>query len=84
MSDQDESARLWKVNRTIHELVKDRVRPPPPPARTHLIRCAQGYQVSDDEIHMDLASFRSHYANQTGVVECVWICACLRIDGVWY
>lgn len=23
----DESARLWRVNRTIHELVKDRVRP---------------------------------------------------------
>lgn len=45
---------------------------------------AQGYQVSDDEIHMDLASFRSHYANQTGVVECVWICACLRTDCVWY
>lgn len=25
MSDVDESAKLWKVNRTIHELVKDRV-----------------------------------------------------------
>ena len=25
MADQDETARLWKVNRTIHELVKDRV-----------------------------------------------------------
>ena len=25
MSDSDESAKLWKVNRTIHELVKDRV-----------------------------------------------------------
>ena len=25
MGDVDESARLWKVNRTIHELVKDRV-----------------------------------------------------------
>lgn len=24
-ADQDESAKLWKVNRTIHELVKDRV-----------------------------------------------------------
>lgn len=23
---EDESAKLWKVNRTIHELVKDRVR----------------------------------------------------------
>lgn len=25
MADQDETAKLWKVNRTIHELVKDRV-----------------------------------------------------------
>ena len=25
MSDNDDSAALWKVNRTIHELVKDRV-----------------------------------------------------------
>ncbi|KAH9856520.1 DNA-directed RNA polymerase RPB5 subunit [Lenzites betulinus] len=51
-ADQDESARLWKVNRTIHELVKDR-----------------GFQVSDDEINMDLATFRSHYANQSGSVD---------------
>jgi len=26
MADGDETAKLWKVNRTIHELVKDRVR----------------------------------------------------------
>ncbi|KAI0635719.1 DNA-directed RNA polymerase RPB5 subunit [Trametes polyzona] len=51
-ADQDESARLWKVNRTIHELVKDR-----------------GFQVADDEINMDLATFRSHYANQSGSVD---------------
>jgi RNA polymerase Rpb5, N-terminal domain len=25
MSDVDEAARMWKVNRTIHELVRDRV-----------------------------------------------------------
>ena len=25
MGDTDETAKLWKVNRTIHELVKDRV-----------------------------------------------------------
>ncbi|KAH9940986.1 RNA polymerase Rpb5, C-terminal domain-containing protein [Amylocystis lapponica] len=49
---EDESPRLWKVNRTIHELVKDR-----------------GFQVSDDEIHMDLATFRGHYANQSGSVD---------------
>ncbi|OSX57839.1 hypothetical protein POSPLADRAFT_1041635 [Postia placenta MAD-698-R-SB12] len=52
MADQDESAKLWKVNRTIHELVKDR-----------------GFQVSDDEINMDLATFRSHYASQMGSVD---------------
>ncbi|OJT04843.1 DNA-directed RNA polymerases I, II, and III subunit RPABC1 [Trametes pubescens] len=51
-ADQDESAKLWKVNRTIHELVKDR-----------------GFQVSDDEINMDLATFRNHYANQSGSVD---------------
>ncbi|CCM04976.1 uncharacterized protein FIBRA_07174 [Fibroporia radiculosa] len=52
MAEQDESARLWKVNRTIHELVKDR-----------------GFQVSDDEINMDLATFRSHYASNLGSVD---------------
>ncbi|KAG2147665.1 RNA polymerase [Suillus clintonianus] len=49
---EDETAKLWKVNRTIHELVKDR-----------------GYQVSDDEINMDLTTFRSHYANSGGSVD---------------
>ncbi|TFK49906.1 DNA-directed RNA polymerase RPB5 subunit [Heliocybe sulcata] len=52
MAELDESAKLWKVNRTIHELVKDR-----------------GYQVSDEEIHMDLTTFRSHYANSGGSVD---------------
>lgn len=27
MGDVDETARLWRVNRTVHELVRDRVRP---------------------------------------------------------
>ncbi|KAG1821855.1 RNA polymerase [Suillus subaureus] len=49
---EDETAKLWKVNRTIHELVKDR-----------------GYQVSDEEINMDLTTFRSHYANSGGSVD---------------
>ncbi|KAF9790439.1 DNA-directed RNA polymerase RPB5 subunit [Thelephora terrestris] len=48
----EESARLWQVNRTIHELVKDR-----------------GFQVSDEEIEMDLAQFRDMYANQMGLVD---------------
>jgi DNA-directed RNA polymerases I, II, and III subunit RPABC1 len=49
---EDETAKLWKVNRTIHELVKDR-----------------GFQVSDEEIHMDLPTFRDMYANGAGSVE---------------
>ncbi|KAJ3483393.1 hypothetical protein NLI96_g6347 [Meripilus lineatus] len=52
MADQDETAKLWKVNRTIHELVKDR-----------------GFQVSDEEINMDLNSFRSHYGGHSGSVD---------------
>lgn len=69
--DQEESAKLWKVNRTIHELVKDRVS-----ARVMACRkgrdellVSQGFQVSDDEINMDLTNFRAHYASQTGNVE---------------
>ena len=31
----------------------------------------QGYQVSDDEINMDLVTFRAHYANSGGSVEYV-------------
>ncbi|TCD63576.1 DNA-directed RNA polymerases II 24 kDa polypeptide (RNA polymerase II subunit 5) [Steccherinum ochraceum] len=51
MADGDESAKLWRVNRTIHELVKDR-----------------GFQVADDEINMDLATFREVYlAGGSGV-----------------
>ncbi|KIK62504.1 hypothetical protein GYMLUDRAFT_84428 [Collybiopsis luxurians FD-317 M1] len=52
MSEGDESAKLWKVNRTMHELVKDR-----------------GFSVSDEEINMDLATFRQSFSNQTGSVD---------------
>jgi len=38
-------ARLWKINRTIHELVKDR-----------------SFEVSEDEIQLDFAGFKSLYA----------------------
>ncbi|KAJ7746394.1 RNA polymerase [Mycena metata] len=50
MSEQDETARLWKVNRTIHELVKDR-----------------GFQVSEDELNMDLNTFRDTFASNGSV-----------------
>ncbi|KZT51753.1 RPB5 subunit of DNA-directed RNA polymerase [Calocera cornea HHB12733] len=49
--DDRETARLWRINRTIHELVNDR-----------------GFQVSDDELKMDLNYFRSQYA-QNGRVD---------------
>ncbi|KNZ72189.1 DNA-directed RNA polymerases I, II, and III subunit RPABC1 [Termitomyces sp. J132] len=52
MGDADETAKLWKVNRTIHELVKDR-----------------GFAVSDDEIHLDLPTFKATYASESGVVD---------------
>lgn len=49
----EEVARLWKVNRTIHELVKDR-----------------NFQVSDEEITMDLKKFEQVYASPgTGTVD---------------
>ncbi|KAL0579575.1 DNA-directed RNA polymerases II 24 kDa polypeptide (RNA polymerase II subunit 5) [Marasmius crinis-equi] len=54
MGDVDESAKLWKVNRTIHELVRDR-----------------GFQVSDEEINIDLHTFRETFANSMGSIECV-------------
>ncbi|KAL0065255.1 hypothetical protein AAF712_007766 [Marasmius tenuissimus] len=52
MGDVDESAKLWKVNRTLHEMVRDR-----------------GFQVSDEEINMDLQTFRDGYASNMGSVD---------------
>ncbi|KAE8209847.1 hypothetical protein CF319_g5138 [Tilletia indica] len=45
MEEDREIARLWKVNRTIHELVRDR-----------------GYQVAEEEVSMDLRTFKMEYA----------------------
>ena len=72
----DEAARLWRVNRTVHEMVKDRVR-----MILHKDDCygfrltlyGQGFQVSDEEIEMDLATFKATYANGGGSVESVII-----------
>ena len=69
MAEQDETAKLWKVNRTIHELVKDRVwlnRPNPSSMRSYLL---QGFQVAEDEISMDLTAFKQHYAGHSGTIE---------------
>ncbi|KAG8920671.1 DNA-directed RNA polymerases II 24 kDa polypeptide (RNA polymerase II subunit 5) [Tulasnella sp. 419] len=50
MDEEREVARLWKINRTIHELVQDR-----------------GFQVSSDELTMDLATFKQQYARSGNV-----------------
>jgi len=51
MSEDDrEVARLWKINRTIHELVQDR-----------------GYEVAEDELAMDLQTFKEQYARNGSV-----------------
>ncbi len=52
MEDDRETVRLWRVNKTIHELVRDR-----------------GYQVADDEINIDLESFKAEYAPTGGSVD---------------
>lgn len=66
----DEAARLWRVNRTIHELVKDRVclfLTTFDSIRS--LMTVQGFQVSDEEISMELATFKQQYANSGGSVE---------------
>lgn len=66
----DEAARLWRVNRTVHELVKDRVCSFCIQHRVkQSLRGFQGFQVSDEEISMDLATFKEQYANSGGSVE---------------
>ncbi|TFL04134.1 DNA-directed RNA polymerase RPB5 subunit [Pterulicium gracile] len=52
MSEGDETPKLWKVNRTLHEMCKDR-----------------GYQVSDEELNMDLTTFRTQYNDNAGTME---------------
>ena len=73
MSEVDEAPKLWKVHRTLHEMVKDRVSTIPYFLIMRLSDAAspmfQGYQVSDEEINIDLATFRSIYANSAGMVE---------------
>jgi len=50
--ENEEISRLWKVNRTIHELVRDR-----------------GFQVADEEIHMDLNTFKATFVTATGTID---------------
>ncbi|WFC99079.1 DNA-directed RNA polymerases II 24 kDa polypeptide (RNA polymerase II subunit 5) [Malassezia yamatoensis] len=51
MNEEREAARLWRINRTIHELVADR-----------------GYEVADEEINMDLDTFKAEMSTN-GVVD---------------
>ncbi|WFD25865.1 DNA-directed RNA polymerases II 24 kDa polypeptide (RNA polymerase II subunit 5) [Malassezia nana] len=51
MNEDREAARLWRINRTIHELVADR-----------------GYEVSAEEINVDLDSFKAEMCSN-GVVD---------------
>ncbi|WFD38621.1 DNA-directed RNA polymerases II 24 kDa polypeptide (RNA polymerase II subunit 5) [Malassezia japonica] len=51
MNEEREAARLWRINRTIHELVADR-----------------GYEVADEEINMDLDSFKAQFSTN-GVID---------------
>lgn len=86
----DESAKLWKVNRTMHEMVKDRVSPCSSLLEWFLTngsncRLSQGFLVSDDEINMDLATFKQLYAPNGGSVESVMILSfCLVFVGLMF
>ncbi|WFD01526.1 DNA-directed RNA polymerases II 24 kDa polypeptide (RNA polymerase II subunit 5) [Malassezia obtusa] len=51
MNEEREAARLWRINRTIHELVADR-----------------GYEVADEEINMDLDTFKAEMSTN-GVID---------------
>jgi len=73
MSEGDDSATLWKVNRTVHEMVKDRVRLRLSTNGEANFYPLQGFSVADDEISMTLDTFRSTYGSQMGSIECVVI-----------
>ncbi|SHO77330.1 Similar to S.cerevisiae protein RPB5 (RNA polymerase subunit ABC27) [Malassezia sympodialis ATCC 42132] len=51
MNEDREAARLWRINRTIHELVADR-----------------GYEVSAEEINVDLDTFKAEMCSN-GIVD---------------
>lgn len=69
MSSDREVARLWRVNRTIHELVRDRVRRVRgrAPFAAHF-PSSQGYIVSDYEIELSLDEFRQQLTGNTGAI----------------
>jgi DNA-directed RNA polymerase I, II, and III subunit RPABC1 len=73
---EEEVIRLWKVNRTVHEMVRDRVSL----NRTWFasfgttyslarVFYSQGYVVASDEIDMTLDEFRGSHCSQGGAVK---------------
>ena len=60
-SDEREAARLWRVFKTVHEMVKDRVT---------LITHPQGFVVSKAELELSLDDFKGSFL-KGGVIEYV-------------
>ena len=83
MADVDETAKLWKVNRTIHELVKDRVSCDWDLSRDNLESSSHysSLRVSDGEIHADLQCFRKLFTNYSGVVPVVCVFSYILLNG---
>lgn len=85
MADDNERevARLFRVARTAHELVRDRVRRALCLLQDSvellrvraltLVPCtaAQGFAISEDEIKMSLDDFKAQYAAGSNAIECV-------------
>lgn len=65
-----EITRLWRAWRTVHEMVQDRVSTCPFSQYFTLIVFYQGYELSEEEVHVSLDAFRHEYA-QDGNIESV-------------
>ena len=67
-----EMSRLWRTWRTVFEMLQDRVRPSTQDQRkTTNKQTTQGYEVTEDEVKMPLAEFKTRYSNPLGYPECV-------------
>lgn len=62
-----ETARLWKVNRTIHELIRDRVSRPVLVSARRSTEHAKGFGVAEEEIGMSLEEFKAMYGRGQAV-----------------
>ena len=75
-----ETARLWKVNRTIHELIRDRVSPRLSFPYTGALNARKGFGVAEEEIGMSLEEFKAVYGRGQAV-ECALFCLWRRFGG---